>query len=105
MLMLQSADERERDLRPRVALHGVDAHAGGYGPEALKLGAQLVGQRHAGLDQVLMRADQRPERLGRIRVGDEHPVAVTAGRRQLGEHKAGEAVALAARRRERRADP
>ena len=72
-------------------------------PEALKLGAQLVAQRHARLHQILAPAAQRPQRLGLIAVGLKHPEAVMVGARQLAQHERVEPVGLAARGAEPRA--
>ena len=86
-------EERQRD---RAVDLGEDRHRAG--PEALKLGAQRVGQRDAGLDEILARTGQRAQRLGGVGVGDQDAEAMAVGARQLGEHERVEAVALAARR-------
>jgi hypothetical protein len=92
-----AAQERERD---RAVNLGEDLR--GAGPEALQLRAQLVGQREPMADEVFARAGERAHRLGGIAVGDQHPVTVAVGARELGEHERIEAVALAARRAEAR---
>jgi hypothetical protein len=46
------------------------------GPEALELGAQLVGQRGAGLHEILADATQGAQRLGVVAVGDQDTEAV-----------------------------
>jgi hypothetical protein len=66
-------------------------------PEPLELGAQLVGQRHPGLHEILSRASQCPQRLGLIAVGLQYPEAMVVGARQLAQHERVEAVRLAAR--------
>ena len=87
-----AVDERERDWAVDVG-----EHAGGGGPEAFQLGAQLVGERNAVGDEVLTSTDERPQRLRRVAIGDQDPEAVAVGTSELGEHEAVEAVALAAR--------
>ena len=82
-------DERET---PRVA------PCGRAGLGAAKLGAQLV-QPDAHLHEILAGARERPERLGRIAVGNQHPAAVTVGARQLREHEAVEAYRSCRRQR------
>ena len=57
-------EERERDRRVDLG-----EQTGRAGPEALQLGAQLVGQRDARLDQVLAGARERPDRLGLVASG------------------------------------
>ena len=57
------------------------------GPKALELGPQLVAQRGPGTHEVLPPAGQRPQRLGLIAVGLEHPEAVAVGTRQLADHE------------------
>jgi hypothetical protein len=84
--------ERERD--PAVEM-GEQAERAG--PEALELGSQLVGQRGPCADEVLPRPGQRPQRLGLIAVGLQHPEAVMVGARQLAEHERVEAIGLSAR--------
>jgi hypothetical protein len=74
--------ERERD--PAVEMVEQAERAG---PEPLELGAELVGQRGSRADEVLPRPGQRPQRLGLIAVGLEHPEAVTVGAGQLAEHE------------------
>jgi len=53
--------ERERDQVVQIA-----EQADRSRPEALELGAQLVGERHPALDELLPRAGHRPDRLGLI---------------------------------------
>lgn len=67
------------------------------GPEPLKLGAELVAQRGPRADQVLPRAGQRPQRLGLIGIGLEHPEAVMIGAGQLAQHERVEPIGLPAR--------
>ena len=57
------------------------------GPEPPKLGAQLVDQRRPGADEVFAPTGQRPQRLGLIAVGLEHPEAVAVSTRQLADHE------------------
>ena len=85
-------EERERDRAVDLREHARSA-----GPEALKLGAQLIRERNPRSDEVLTGARERPQRLGLIAIGDQHPVAVAVGPRELGQHEAVIAVALAAR--------
>jgi hypothetical protein len=59
--------------------------------------AQLVRQPHPGADEALPRAGERPQRLGLIAVGLEHPEAVAVRSRELGQHEAVKPIALAAR--------
>jgi hypothetical protein len=66
-------------------------------PEPLQLGAQLIGERHPGRDQVLAPAAQRPQRLGLVAVGLEYPEAMVIGSRELAQHEAVEPVGLATR--------
>ena len=66
------------------------------GPVALELGAQLVGERDPGRDEILARAGQRPQRLGLIAVGNQDPEAVAVGPRELAEHERVEPVGLPA---------
>jgi hypothetical protein len=49
------------------------------------------------LDEILACAGQRPQRLGLVAVGLEHPEAVMIGARQLAEHERVKAIRLAAR--------
>ena len=84
-------------------LGGGEDHRGA-GPEALELGARLVGQRDAGLHEVLARAAERQQRLGLIAVGHHHAEAVTVGARTHAEHERVEAVGLAARGPKTRSD-
>jgi hypothetical protein len=91
-------EEHERD---RAVDLGEDPRRAG--PELLELGAQLVGQRHARVNEVLTRARERAQRLGRVRVRHQHTEAVAVGAGQLGQHKRVKAVALAARRAKPRA--
>ena len=67
------------------------------GPEPLKLGTQLVGQRRPRADEILPPAGQRPQRLGLIAIGLEHPEAVIVGARQLAEHERVKPIGLPAR--------
>ena len=46
----------------------------------LQLRPQLVRQRRPGLDQILPRATQRPERLSPVAIGLQHPEAMTVVR-------------------------
>ena len=87
--------ERERDRAVDLREHARSA-----GPEALQLGAQLVRERDPRADEVLAGARERPQRLGLIAVGHQDPVAVAVGPRELGQHEAVKAVALATRRGE-----
>jgi hypothetical protein len=85
-----ATQERQRDRR-------VDRteHLARPGPEAPELVAQLVGQRDAGADEILPRAGERPQRLRAVTVGCENPKPMTVGARELGQHEAVKAVALA----------
>src|SRR5450755_4588321 len=74
--------KRERDLAVQIA-----KQAQRSGPEALKLGPQLVAKRGPRADEILPPAGQRPQRLRRIRVRLEHPEAVIVGARQLAQHE------------------
>ena len=67
------------------------------GPEPLKLGTQLVSQRRPCADEILPRPGQRPQRLGLIAIGLEHPEAVMVGARQLAEHERVKPIGLPAR--------
>ena len=65
-------------------------------PVALEFGAELVRERDPGLDQVLTRAGQRPQRLGLIAVGHQDAEAVAVGPRELAEHERVEPIRFAA---------
>ncbi len=67
------------------------------GPEPLKLGPQLVDQRRPRADEIFPPAGQRPDRLGGVRVGLEHPEATMIGPRQLAQHERVKPIGLAAR--------
>jgi hypothetical protein len=67
------------------------------GQKARELVAQLVGQTNPGAHQTVARAGHRPQRLGLVAVGHQHPKAVTVGARQLGQHEAVKHIALTAR--------
>jgi hypothetical protein len=67
------------------------------GPEPLKLRAQLVGQRDPGADQILACPGQRPQRLGLIAIGLQHPEPVVIGARQLAQHERVKPIGLPAR--------
>ena len=69
----------------------------GAGPEARELVAQLVSQPDPGAHQTLPRAGHRPQRLGLVAVGHQHPEAMAVGARELGQHEAVKHIALAAR--------
>ena len=84
--------ERERDQVVQIA-----EQADWSRPEALELGAQLVGERHPALDEILPRASQCPQRLGLIAVGLEHPETMVIGARQFAQHERVEAIGLPAR--------
>ena len=84
--------KRERDLAVQIA-----KQAQRSGPEALKLGPQLVAKRGPRADEILPPAGQRPQRLRRIRVRLEHPEAVIVGARQLAQHERVKPIRLAAR--------
>jgi hypothetical protein len=66
------------------------------GPEPLQLAAQLVAQRGAHPDQVFAPADQRPQRLGLIRIGLKHPEAVMVSTREFASHERVKPIRLAA---------
>ena len=83
-------EEAQRDRGVDV---GEDARRAG--PEAVKFGAQLVGQLHAGGDQVLAGAGERAQRLGGVAVGRERAEAVGVGARELAEHPGVEVIGLA----------
>ena len=70
-------EERERDRAVDLREHARSA-----GPEALKLGAQLIRERNPRSDEVLTGARERPQRLGLIAIGDQHPVEVAVGPRR-----------------------
>ena len=70
-----ASQEREQDLGVHVAKQAERA-----GPEPIQLRAELVGERDPRADQILPRSDQRPHRLGRVRVGLQHPEAVMSVR-------------------------
>jgi hypothetical protein len=82
--------ERERDR----AVDGGE-HACSAGPEAIKLGSELVGDRDARFDEVFAAAGQCTQRAGVVAVGAQRPEAMCVGARELGEHVRVEAVALA----------
>jgi len=67
-------EERQRDRAVDLA-----EHVRGAGPEAPKLGAQLVRHRDPCADEVRACARERPQRLGLISVGHQDPVAVAVG--------------------------
>jgi hypothetical protein len=69
----------------------------GSGPDAVEFGAQLVGQRDARMDEVLMGAGERAQRARGVAVRLERAEAMAVGAREFGEHERVEAVALAAR--------
>src|SRR5579884_2118445 len=81
--------ERERDL-PVQARERKDRSR----PAALQFGAQLVDQRPASAHQLASSARQRPQRLGLIAVGDQHPKPAVIGTRELGEHERVETIGL-----------
>jgi hypothetical protein len=87
-----AAQERERDRAVDRPEHFASA-----GPQAPELLAQLVRQSDPSADEVLAGARQRPQRLRAVAVRSQDPEAVTVGPRQLGQHEAVKAVALAAR--------
>jgi hypothetical protein len=70
------------------------------GPEPRQLSAQLVGQRGPAGDQIFTCTGQRPQRLGLIAIGLQHPEAVMIGPRQLAQHERVEPIGLPARRAE-----
>jgi hypothetical protein len=85
----------QQDQRDRAVEVGEQQRRAG--PEALQLGAQRVGQRHPGADEILARTRQRAQRLGLVAIGLEHPEAVMIGARERAQHERVEAVGLAAR--------
>jgi len=93
-----AAQERQRDL----PVHRPE-HLAGPRPEGGQLIAQLVGQPDPRVHQAIPRSGHRPQRLGLVAVGLEHPEAVAVGARQLGQHEAVKTVALATRNAKPRA--
>ena len=85
---------QERERNPAVQ---IGEQVKRPGPEPLKLGTQLVGQRRPRADQVLPPASQRPQRLGLIAVGLQYPEAVIVGTRQLAQHERVKPIGLPAR--------
>jgi hypothetical protein len=88
-------EERERDRAVDV---GEDAL--GAGPEAVELGAQLVGELDAHGDEVLACAQQRLQRDRLVAGGRERGEAVLIGAAELAEHERVEAIGLARGRAE-----
>ena len=65
------------------------------GPEGVELGAQLVGQRDPGADQVFAGADQRAQRQRLVGAGGQRGEAVAVGAAQFAQHERVEAVGFA----------
>jgi hypothetical protein len=83
----------EEGQRDRAVDVGEDR--GGAGPEAVEVGAQLVGQRDAGVDEVFAGAHERAQRRGLVARRGQRGEAVMVGAGQLAEHHAVERVGLA----------
>ena len=66
-------------------------------PEPFQLGAELVAQRDALLDEDLAAAGQGAQRLGVVAVGHQRPEPVAVGACQLAEHERVEPIRLPAR--------
>jgi hypothetical protein len=85
-------EERERDRAVEVR----EDH-GRAGPEPLQLGAELVAERDALLDEDLATTGQGAERFGLVAVGCECSEAVAVGAGELAQHERVEPVGLPAR--------
>ncbi len=84
--------EREQDLGVHVTEQRKRPR-----PEPLELGPQLVHDPRVRSDKILPRPSQRPDRLGRVRVGLKHPEAVMVGARELAQHERVKPIGLPAR--------
>jgi hypothetical protein len=66
------------------------------GQSELEVCQQLVGQRDAGLDQVLAGTGQRPQRSGRVGVALQRPEPQMVGAQHVSEHERVQRVVLVA---------